>query len=1605
MYSIYRIKHLLALMTLSALSADVMAQDGPPVVSEHWQNYLEAREKNSSFQLDKKSFYRDKSYSADDVLPNFSFAGYKFGEEPLPTHNLDIGYPASVPEFDPSLTGHKIFNVLDYGAIPNDTNSDKEALRATIAAASEYIDNNAIYGENSVGAIIYFPAGLFLVNEPSDMVGVAESQPTGQGNDADRIFAQAHQPIVIDRSNIILRGAGKGQTVLYMREHFRAPYSNLMWTTPSLFQVGVSREWQPRSGTASSPAQHKLSQPNYITRAKDSVLRESSDSLKVESVDDLYVGQWVTLRSLDTRDDAIAEAMSPYMPEPWFLADGTSHQAGLNRGLSRIERKQIKQIIGKRVVFHSPIHATIEKAKNAEAEGHGWGLEEDLQPMQFFGMEDLTLEGAWNEDFVHHKNYIHDSGWTALRMNRVSHSWVKNVEFKSFNQGLTINGAAITVQDVDFTGKAGHSSLAIERSTNVLAINIDDRADTWHGPGYANHASANVILNANMTPTAGPNIHASFPRANLFDKLKGGFITGRWGGSVGSQPNHLKHLVFWNPNNTAASKENFQFMQAGSKFGRIVTPYVIGMHGNPHTFEKQQNYVDFAINEYFTNGAEIPNFDELHPKCREVRDEDDDDYCDSPADDGSTVITYTLDGAGTAIFPPLANPYLYSNTDYSQSQAIEESIGRPVKPYSLYEAQVAQRFGELPEWLVEVTGKVRYVRFVAESGIDGAEANIVVLDQMGFPIEGASKTMVADSYPNETIFDLGDYYEPAGLQFGQDVEDDNRVTSFSVYTAKTSGDWQSADATGSFGNSNHIQNIQIGKREIARASAIASESSVSNNPNNILDRNDGTHWSGGEDAYISIDLQDVLNLSGIKLAFLNGVNSAYSFTLEYSLDHQVWETVSFANGQASAENSMATNALEEFEFDLPIDARYIKITGISSVNAYTQFEAVLKRDPVLSLHLSINEGEGNTTQDLSGRGNHGELQNFVPDVVVPDPEIEEVNGLIFDGIDDRVVLRDIQYDIDTNGDANYTVAAWIKFKNQTSSTFPISKSRWHGGNPFYFMATSDGKIGVRINSKGPLISGYADDEWHHVAGVLSGKTLSVYINGELKASEVVEPQSNSQALSIGDSAVSGPAFKGGLDDVRVYNNRALTAAEIAELAMTREPTDMTCELVSEPGLEVLLRLDDADDANPESSLTTCNSAFDEVFSLENGAMWIAPVPASGINGVTFDGVDDRVEVGDIQYDIDADGNAKYSVSTWIKFAPQSKTSFPFSKSRWHGGNPFYVMAGSDGKIGARVNGKGLLVSGYADDEWHHLAATLDGKTLKLYMNGEFKGEEVVEPKSNGNLVSIGDSAVPANPFKGSLDDLRIYNNVALDEATIASHAAERTFAGAPCEIVDEPALSVFLRFEDADPSAVDAPLTSCDASGNGYHGMFFNGAQWAGELPDVPIQTNGWQSDSDGSYLNFDGEDDIVVLPNIPYGNINNEYSVSMWVRYAPQGDNYMFKRVSKWTGNSPFTIQGIGNDVRAGIRNNFITVADKADSEWHHLVAVLKGTSLKFYVDDVLEGEIEVEPLNDNGPTSLGGPAADVGFRMYSGDIDEVRVYQYALTSTEASELYNLGR
>jgi hypothetical protein len=148
----------------------------------------------------------------------------------------------------------------------------------------------------------------------------------------------------------------------------------------------------------------------------------------------------------------------------------------------------------------------------------------------------------------------------------------------------------------------------------------------------------------------------------------------------------------------------------------------------------------------------------------------------------------------------------------------------------------------------------------------------------------------------------------------------------------------------------------------------------------------------------------------------------------------------------------------------------------------------------------------------------------------------------------------------------------------------------------------------------------------------------------------------------------------------------------------------------------------------------------------------------------FDGGDDAISVAD-SASLDL-GDGPLTLEAWVKRSTTTGDESIFLKgtNAYH----FTVKAGRltlTKQAGADIAQSTTTITDTTT--WHHVAATKNGASVKLYIDGA----DVTGTVTNATLANTADSLTiggGSTPFAGSLDELGIYNSV-LSGATVLDH--------------------------------------------------------------------------------------------------------------------------------------------------------------------------------------------------------------------------------------------
>lgn len=194
--------------------------------------------------------------------------------------------------------------------------------------------------------------------------------------------------------------------------------------------------------------------------------------------------------------------------------------------------------------------------------------------------------------------------------------------------------------------------------------------------------------------------------------------------------------------------------------------------------------------------------------------------------------------------------------------------------------------------------------------------------------------------------------------------------------------------------------------------------------------------------------------------------------------------------------------------------------------------------------------------------------------------------------------------------------------------------------------------------------------------------------------------------------------------------------------------------------------------------------------------------------------------------------------------------------------------------------------------------------------------------------------------------------------------------------------------------------TATDMSGNGYNGTLTNG----------PIKTIG----KIGQGLNFNGTNSSVSLPNVAALKPTGDYSVSFWYK-GLKGS------IENFISHSPAALSNFWHisDSEAVFCATSLcgTSTEKTyilpnDNDWHNLAVVLDRSAspdtITVYIDGVSQGT--ATGTADGGATAYGtntliGGESWVNSGYRQGPMDDVRIYNRALSAGEVQQLHSLGQ
>ncbi len=287
-----------------------------------------------------------------------------------------------------------------------------------------------------------------------------------------------------------------------------------------------------------------------------------------------------------------------------------------------------------------------------------------------------------------------------------------------------------------------------------------------------------------------------------------------------------------------------------------------------------------------------------------------------------------------------------------------------------------------------------------------------------------------------------------------------------------------------------------------------------------------------------------------------------------------------------------------------------------------------------------------------------------------------------------------------------------------------------------------------------------------------------------------------------------------------------------------------------------------------------------------------------------------------------------------------------------------------------------------------------------------KGSRVFDVRMEGDLVEdnldvfaqVGKDAVLTRTYKVSVSD----GALDIEFSSLASVGGTRHPIINAIEILG---IDGDVTVEDSDkPSAdglvghwqLDASngVRATDASSNRHHGTLTGGITFTNNSVNGPVQ----------SALDFSGVDEFISLPDIDQ-SVDNQFTLAAWIN--PDHNTGDYQGIA-----GTHTVSGFMTFVRNGSLvfaldtdegRKLLSHGRIVSNQWQHIAVSYDGSTMTWFIDgDEVGSEAHTGQVLDRNVGYIGW--SGWGKEYFEGGIDDVRLFNNALTEQQVSSLFEEG-
>jgi len=407
----------------------------------------------------------------------------------------------------------------------------------------------------------------------------------------------------------------------------------------------------------------------------------------------------------------------------------------------------------------------------------------------------------------------------------------------------------------------------------------------------------------------------------------------------------------------------------------------------------------------------------------------------------------------------------------------------------------------------------------------------------------------------------------------------------------------------------------------------------------------------------------------------------------------------------------------------------------------------------------------------------------------------------------------------------------------------------------------------------------------------------------------------------------------------------------------------------------------------------------------DGALFGGATFATGLVGNAFslDGDGDGVVIRD---NANLDITNAITIDAWIKRAVAGSRHMILNKRTvplWHQAYALWVapdnllkFAIGDGTTEHKLAYFGETIQ---PDQWYHVAGTYDGTTQRIYLNGQEVATATfsVAISTTDEALRIGVQSTGEDSFDGLIDEVELFNRALTSDEI---RAIFNVGSVGKCKSCVTPP-SNLVSWWPGDGNANDIF--------DGNDGALFGGATFATGLVD--------------NAFSLDGIDDMILVGDSASLDITEEITIDAWVFRQDVGTQAVAFRKSLnclqyglaiLNNKLAFTYRVVCGSVE--VQHQFLGSTALSINEWHHIAARYKSgdqSSVKLFVDGIEDsggswilGDGTGSMTSFPSSLTIGAFERDSGVLagFFDGLIDEVEIYDRALTSDEIQAIFNAG-